>query len=154
ADGGTLFLDEITELSPRLQAKLLRVLEDKEIRHIGSNRTKRVDIRVIAATNRNLSESLEKETFRRDLYYRLNTLRILVPSLQERREDIPLLAEFFLQSALEEKGKTGITFTNEALKKLSRHTWPGNIRELKNVIERAACLVEGEHISLDLINFL
>jgi DNA-binding NtrC family response regulator len=154
ADTGTLFLDEIGELTPRVQVKLLRVLEDKEIRPIGSSRSKKIDIRIIAATNQDLLHATESGNFRRDLYYRLNVFRISIPPLRERKEDIPLLAYHFLHTQSEKSPlSSDLYFKEGALKKLLEHDWPGNIRELKHVIERAIHLTETADIGPELITF-
>jgi len=137
ADGGTIFFDEVAELSPSIQAKLLRVLQSKEFERIGDNATRKVDVRVIAATNKNLDESLKEGTFREDLFYRLNGVRIKLPALRERLEDIPLLIQYFVERAA--KGRT-ITIAPDADKALRSYRWSGNIRELENVIERAVLL--------------
>jgi Nif-specific regulatory protein len=142
ADGGTLFLDEIGELSPALQAKLLRFLHEKEFERLGGTRTKRVDVRIVAATNKDLEAAVEAGTFRGDLFYRLNVFPVRVPPLRERRSDIPLLADFFLRRACAEYGKN-LHFSPEALEVLCRYSWPGNVRELENVIERLVILTDG-----------
>ena len=149
AQGGTVFLDEIAELSPALQAKLLRVLQEKEIRPLGATKNERVDVRVIAATNRELEERMRQGQFREDLYYRLNVIHILLPPLRERAEDILPLAEHFLSTAAERAGKRLAGFTQAAIKTLLGYAWPGNVRELENVIERAVALAEGERIGVE-----
>jgi transcriptional regulator with PAS, ATPase and Fis domain len=140
ADGGTLFLDEIGELSPLLQAKLLRVLEDQVIRRVGGVRDMQVDVRVIAASNRDLEKAVRESQFRQDLYYRLAIIAIFIPPLRERKEDILPLVEFFIEryNSKFKKGVRGIT--DETRRLLSSHNWPGNVRELKNSIERAMIL--------------
>jgi transcriptional regulator with PAS, ATPase and Fis domain len=140
ASGGTLFLDEVGDTSLNLQSKLLRVLEDSETRRLGDNRTIRTDIRILAATNRDLAALVRQERFRADLYYRLNVVTIVVPPLRERKDDIPLLAEHFLRkyNALNHKQVTGIA--SEVQERLREYDWPGNVRELENVIERAVTL--------------
>lgn len=151
ADHGTLFLDEIGELPASSQAKLLRVLETREFRPVGGTVLRYTDARVIAATHRDLEEQVAEQTFRQDLYYRLNVLQIRVPPLRERREDIPDLIESFLRS-----GSLGTAkpprFTVEALTLLADYPWPGNVRELKNVIERLRILVEGEVVEADAVH--
>jgi DNA-binding NtrC family response regulator len=149
AQGGTVFLDEIAELSPALQAKLLRVLQEKEIRPLGATKNERVDVRVIAATNRELEERMRSGQFREDLYYRLNVIHLGLPPLRERAEDILPLAEHFLASAGERTGKKLAGFTQAAFKTLLGYAWPGNVRELENVIERAVALAEGERIGVE-----
>ncbi len=140
AEGGTLFLDEIGELAPQIQAKLLRVLQEREFERVGGLRPIRADIRLIAATNRNLEEASRKETFRRDLYYRLNVISITVPPLRERREDIALLASYFLSRYARETPRKIAGISPRARAALIAHDWPGNVRELENAIERAAVL--------------
>ena len=137
ADGSTLFLDEIGELPLELQAKLLRVLEAGEFERLGSPRTIKVDVRVIAATNRDLAEEIRKGRFREDLYYRLNVFPILVPPLRERAEDIPLLVWTFLEEFSSRMGKKITQVPRQTMEALQRHPWPGNVRELRNVIEHA-----------------
>jgi two-component system response regulator AtoC len=146
ADGGTLFLDEIGEMSPSLQPKLLRILEGEPFRRVGGTREIRTDVRVIAATNRNLSAMVEEGTFRKDLYYRLKVMEIRLPTLHERREDIPLLVNHFIESHNREIGKKITSVTEPGFRMLLNYDWPGNVRELKNVIERAVILAEGEAI--------
>jgi len=143
ADGGTLFLDEVGELPPETQVKLLRVLQEQEFEPIGSSRTERVDVRIIAATNRDFTAAISEGKFRSDLYYRLNVFPIHMPSLRERTEDIPLLAMFFVQRFAKKFGKTIRQISPEATRRLTSYHWPGNIRELQNVIERAFFLAKG-----------
>ncbi len=140
ADGGTLLLDEISEISPQLQAKLLRVLQEGQFERVGSSATMQVDVRVIATTNRDLSRSVADGTFRQDLYYRLNVLPIALPSLSERGDDIPLLAEHFLRQVAQREGKEAGRFDDEAVALLRAYHWPGNVRELQNICERASVL--------------
>ena len=149
AQGGTLFLDEIGELPPKLQAKLLRVLQEREFERIGSTRPIKADIRLIAATNLDLEKALREGTFREDLYYRLNVITVALPSLRERREDIPLLASHFATLFGKKLGRRVAGFTPEARACLLRYDWPGNVRELANAIERAVVLGEGELIHPD-----
>jgi len=149
AQGGTLFLDEIGELPPKLQAKLLRVLQEREFERIGSTRPIKADIRLIAATNRDLEKAMREGTFREDLYYRLNVITVALPSLRERREDIPLLASHFAILFGKKLGRRVAGFTPEARACLLRYDWPGNVRELANAIERAVVLGEGELIHPD-----
>ncbi|MBZ4687550.1 MAG: transcriptional regulator of aroF, aroG, tyrA and aromatic amino acid transport [Clostridiales bacterium] len=151
ANGGTIFLDEIGEISPHLQAKLLRVLQEGKVRRIGGQEETAVDVRVIAATNRNLEEMVEKNEFRKDLYYRLNVIPIYLPPLRERKEDIPLLVKHFLEIKNIRFGKNVEFVTKGALEKLYNHHWPGNVRELENVIERAVNLVTGKWLTEDAI---
>lgn len=140
ADGGTLLLDEISEISLALQAKLLRVLQEKEFERVGGTRTIKVDVRIVATTNRDLSKSVEKGEFRQDLFYRLNVFPLESPSLRERGEDIPLLAGHFLKMYSRKNGRKLTHFGKQAEALLLRHRWPGNVRELQNVVERAVIL--------------
>lgn len=146
ADGGTLFLDEIGDMLPELQAKLLRFLQTGEIRRVGSTETKTVDVRVIAATNRDLEYAMNNETFRRDLFYRFNTFTIEIPPLRERMMDIPYLAYHFITKAEAKLNKKLGGIADEAMECMGRYDWPGNVRELENVIERAAILCRGDVI--------
>ncbi len=140
ADGGTLFLDEIGDMPLELQAKLLRVLQEKEITRTGGNQTLKVDVRIVAATNQDITKLVKEKKFREDLYYRLNVVPIKLPALRDRRDDIPLLADFFLQKARQDIGIDTIEFSQETLKLFSTHSWPGNVRELENSIKRATLL--------------
>ncbi|SDF11796.1 sigma 54-interacting transcriptional regulator [Sporomusa acidovorans] len=154
ANNGTIFLDEIGEMPPHLQAKLLRVLQEGKVRRIGGNREIPVNIRVLAATNRDLEKMIATGGFREDLYYRLNVIPLFIPPLRERRDDIPLLAQFFLKRCASRLHKEVDTFQQSALEKLINYHWPGNIRELENVIERAVNIVPDtmilrEHIIFD-----
>jgi formate hydrogenlyase transcriptional activator len=149
ADGGTIFLDEIGELPLATQVKLLRVLQEREFEAVGSNKPLRVDVRVIAATNRNLQESIQAGTFRSDLFYRLNVFPIEVPPLRERRTDIPQLAMFFLARFAKKFGKNIQSIPRATIERLSSYSWPGNIRELQNVIERAAILSHSSVLELE-----
>lgn len=146
ADGGTLLLDEIGELDSNLQAKLLRVLENGEFIKLGDIKVSKANVRIIAATNRDLKKEIEKGHFREDLYYRLNVFTIVLPSLRDRREDIPALANYFLLRFAEKENRQSIQLNKEALSLLQKYAWHGNIRELKNVIERAVILVDGPEI--------
>lgn len=143
AHNGTIFLDEIGEMTPSAQAKLLRVLEGHPYERVGGSEPIRVNVRVVAATNRPLEEAVNAGQFRRDLYFRLQVIEIRVPPLRERRSDIPILAEFFLRRFLEETGRRLKGFTTAAMEKMRNYTWPGNVRELRNVIERAVALGKG-----------
>jgi transcriptional regulator with PAS, ATPase and Fis domain len=147
ADGGTLFLDEIGDLSPAIQVKLLRILQEKEFQRLGSNLTFKTDVRMIAATHRHLEEAMEKGHFREDLYYRLNVISITLPPLRERREEIPLLIDYFLTKYSKENQKSISDVSKEARALLLRHSYPGNVRELENLIERAVVLCRGEIIT-------
>ena len=145
ANEGTLFLDEISELGQGMQTKLLRVLQEKEVRRVGDTRSEAVDVRVIAATNRDLEALVKTGAFREDLYYRLNVIPIVLPDLRERSEDIPLLVDHFLEKYADEAGGTK-RMTREAMATLMRYSWPGNVRELENAVERTAILCPGEEI--------
>ncbi|PIE35547.1 Fis family transcriptional regulator [candidate division KSB3 bacterium] len=140
ADNGTLFLDEVGELPLLIQVKLLRVLQEKQFKRVGGTKDISVDVRIVAATNRDLGKMVEEQTFRGDLYYRLNVIPIHIPALRERQEDIPLLATYFLEKYNQEIGKRFTHVSDEALRKLMAYEWPGNIRELENMIERAVAL--------------
>jgi transcriptional regulator with PAS, ATPase and Fis domain len=142
AEGGTIFLDEIGNASLSVQSRLLRVLQEKEVMKVGERKTEKIDIRVIAATNSNLKEMIAKETFREDLFYRLTVVEINVPPLRERKEDIPLLADKFLFKYGNEYKDRYITIDMEAQALLQRYDWPGNIRELENVIQRAVIMCD------------
>lgn len=145
ADGGTIFLDEVGELPLELQAKLLRVLQEKEVRPVGSNQRVKVDVRVIAATNRDLEAAYKNGTFRKDLYFRLNVVTLFVPALRERRSDIPLLVHWFLERYAPEQE---LHVASAAMKALMQYEWPGNVRELENCVERAVALGNGQVIEL------
>jgi DNA-binding NtrC family response regulator len=149
ADGGTIFLDEIGDMSPNLQVKLLRVLQDKTFEPVGSSKTERVDVRVIAATNQNLTRLIEEKRFREDLYYRLNVLPVEIPPLRDRVEDIPLLVHHFLDQARAERGSRVEGVSDEALARLVVHNWPGNVRELENLMERLLVLASEGVIGVD-----
>ncbi|MBI4526345.1 MAG: sigma 54-interacting transcriptional regulator [Deltaproteobacteria bacterium] len=142
AHAGTLFLDEIGEMSPKLQVKLLRVLQEREFEPVGSDKSVKVDVRVIAATNRELSQAVRERRFREDLYYRLNVLPVCLPPLRERRGDIPLLITHFLRHHGQRKGKCLESIEEEALRRLEEYHWPGNVRELENFVERLVVLNE------------
>jgi len=147
ADGGTLFLDEIGELSARVQVKLLRFLQEREFQRVGGNQTIRSDVRIISATNRNLQGEVKDETFREDLYYRLNVVTIAVPPLRERREDLSPLIDHFLNRFAVENGKEIQGISAEARDLLLKYDYPGNVRELENIIERAVVITRGSVIS-------
>jgi transcriptional regulator with PAS, ATPase and Fis domain len=149
AQKGTVFLDEISELPLLLQAKILRVIQEKEIRRVGATKPISVDVRIIAATNLNLNVEVKAKRFREDLYYRLNVIELKLPPLRERREDIPLLVEAFLKKCGEARGKEMKGVSESALAMLMDYAWPGNVRELENVIERAVTLSLGEKIGPD-----
>jgi two-component system response regulator AtoC len=148
ADGGTLFLDEIGELPPALQVKLLRVLQEEEVRPIGEAKPRTIDVRVIAATSRDLEREVSAGRFREDLFYRLDVFRVRVPPLRERREDVPLLVDHFINRFRDTLGRPVRTIADDALDRLLEHAWPGNVRELENVIERAMILADGDRITL------
>ena len=149
ADEGSIFFDEIGDMEPVLQAKILRVLQEKEFEKVGSNETISVNVRVIAATNKDLKRMIQEKTFREDLYYRLNVVRIVVPPLRERAEDVPPLAEYFTRKYSGEWGKEVAPPSEDALRALSGYAWPGNVREMENVIERAVALNATGWIGLD-----
>lgn len=150
-DGGTLFLDEVGDMSPRTQAKILRVLEEKQFERIGGGEKIRADVRIIAATNRNLPKEVEAGRFRDDLYFRLNVFPIVVPPLRDRREDIPSITEHFVAEICAEHGKERKKVPRAAMERLMAHTWPGNVRELRNVVERLVILSTGPSIGEDIV---
>ena len=149
AEGGTIFLDEVGELLPDTQVALLRVLQEREFERIGGSRPIHMNVRVIAATNRDLEAAVASGTFREDLYYRLNVFPLEMPSLRERREDIPLLVEYFIDRYARKSGKNIRTVDKNTLQLLQSYPWPGNIRELQNVIERSVIVCETETFSID-----
>jgi two-component system response regulator HydG len=149
AHQGTLFLDEVGELSLPIQAKILRVLQAREFEPLGSTRTVKVDVRIITATNRDLDKMVREGRFRDDLYYRLNVFPVMLPPLRERQEDLPALAEFFLEKFSEKNRREGISLAPEVMEALQRYPWPGNIRELENVMERAVIVCQGDVITLE-----
>jgi two-component system response regulator PilR (NtrC family) len=151
ADGGTLFLDEIGELPHGLQVKLLRVLQEKTVRRVGGNRDEAVDVRIIAATNRDLHVEAMEGRFREDLYYRLNVIQIPLPPLRVRREDIPLLVQHFVEKYATDLDKSIAGISDEAMEKILQHDFPGNVRELENTIERAVALTRSETIPADVL---
>lgn len=142
ADGGTIFLDEIGEMSPKLQVKLLRVLQERKVDPVGSTKSIDVDVRVIAATNKDLAEEVKAGRFREDLFYRLQVVPVSLPPLRERTGDIEILAEHFLKRQADELGRSTLVFSESTLAVLNRYTWPGNVRELENLVERVAILSE------------
>ena len=148
ADGGTIFLDEIGEMSFVMQVKLLRVLQDKEVRMVGSDKSQKVDVRILAATNKNLEHLVKKGRFREDLFYRLNVIPIAIPPLRERENDIVLLANHFMEKYAEKSGKSPIRFSDEALQRLRNYNWPGNVRELENVVQRLVVMSDSELIEV------
>ncbi len=151
ADGGTLFLDEVSEMKPELQAKLLRVVEGHPFRRIGGKREIQTDVRILAATNRDLQESIRATTFRQDLYFRLNVFSITVPPVRDRGEDVILLAEAFLERFASTLRKGPMTISADAKTLLLRHDWPGNVRELKNLVERAAILADANEVTPEVL---
>jgi DNA-binding NtrC family response regulator len=154
ADGGSIFLDEIGTMSPAVQSKLLRVLQEREFEPLGAERTQRVDVRVIAATNRDLKQMVSDGKFQEDLYYRLNVIPIEIPPLRERREDIPVLVEHFVEKHRQRTGKKIDTVDDGVTAALERYDWPGNVRELENTIERAVVLTTGTVISASAISLV
>jgi DNA-binding NtrC family response regulator len=146
ADTGTAFLDEIGDVPGSIQVKLLRVLQEREFERLGSNKTRQIDVRILAATNRDLRAALEEGTFREDLYYRLNVVPLNIPPLRERKEDIPFLAEHFVRKLAVETGSTADSISEGAIKRLIEYPWPGNVRELENVIERSLVLAAGKRL--------
>jgi len=151
ADGGTLFLDEVSEIPPLIQVKLLRFLQEREFERVGGNETLRVDVRVVAATNRDLRELIDDGRFREDLYYRLNVIRLEVPPLRRRSSDVPLLAAYFLRRHAQENEQEIDGFTTDAMRALMAYPWPGNVRELENAIERAVVLCTERVIGAELL---
>jgi transcriptional regulator with GAF, ATPase, and Fis domain len=149
ADGGTIFLDEIGEISPYIQVKLLRVLQEKEIERVGDSRKRKVDIRVITATNKDLKSLVDAGTFREDLYYRLKVFPIFLPPLRERKEDIPLLIRHFIDLNNKTSGKAVTGMTKQAMQAVMDYHWPGNIRELANAVEHAFVLCSGREIVIE-----
>ncbi|MFN3466128.1 MAG: sigma-54-dependent transcriptional regulator [Candidatus Brocadiales bacterium] len=149
ANEGTIFLDEIGDMTLTTQAKILRVLQEREFERVGGTKTIKVDVRVIAATNKNLQKAVEEKTFREDLFFRLNVVPIYLPPLRERMGDIPLLAEHFLKETREKVKKTFLGISPDALELLTTYPWPGNVRELENCIERAAVIAEGDLVTKD-----
>jgi DNA-binding NtrC family response regulator len=149
AHRGTLFLDEIAEMDPDLQSKLLRVIEEREVRRLGENRTRPVDVRIVAATHRDLRARVAEGKFREDLYFRINVVTLELPPLREREGDVLLLAEHFLEEQRTRLERPGLRLSREALAVLRTHRWPGNVRELRNVIERAAALAPDDEIGPD-----
>jgi two-component system response regulator HydG len=147
ADGGTIFLDEIAETSPTMQAKLLRVLQQKEIQRVGGEQVIEVDVRIVAATNRDLETEVAEGRFREDLFYRINVMPLVVPPLRDRHDDIPLLAQHFLEHYAGKNRKSVKGFSPIAMDMLLKYEWPGNVRELENAIERAVILLTGDHIT-------
>src|SRR5688572_13122800 len=155
AHGGTILLDEVSEVSPQVQAKLLRVLQERELERVGGNRTIKVDVRVIATTNRNLEQSVEKKEFRQDLFFRLNVVPILVPPLRERREDVLFLADQFMHRMARKHGVRVSGISPACAEVLMAHSWPGNVRELQNVIERAVILcMDGQDLQPEHLGFV
>ena len=149
ANEGTIFLDEVSEMSPSLQVKLLRVLQEMEFERVGGTRTIKVDVRVISASNRNIKDDVAEDSFREDLFYRLNVIHIEVPPLYERTDDIPLLVKHFIEKYRDDEGKNKVELSPEVWKALYSYSWPGNVRELENIIERAVVLNSGDMITLE-----
>jgi transcriptional regulator with PAS, ATPase and Fis domain len=147
AAGGSIFLDEISEMSPNLQVKLLRVLQEKEFERVGGINTIKANVRIIAATNKNLEEEVDKGRFREDLYYRLNVIPINLPPLRERPDDIPALIRFFIERNVKEKSMEVIDINKQIMQHLMNYRWPGNVRELENIIERLSVLCDGNPVT-------
>jgi two-component system response regulator GlrR len=152
ADGGSLFLDEIGDLYPSCQVKLLRVVQEQEVRRLGETRNRRIDVRIIAATNKDLKAEMKARRFREDLFHRISVLPIHLPPLRERREDIPLLVGQFLSQFNRELGRTIRAFTPQALDRLKAHAWPGNVRELENRVKQAMVMAKGDVIDLEALD--
>ncbi len=152
ADSGTIFLDEIGEISSAMQSKLLRVLQEGEFERVGGETTIKVNVRIISATNKDLGQEVSKQLFRDDLFYRLNVIPIMIPSLRERREDIPLLVEYFIQKSSRKNNQTKKTICKDGLDILKNYSWPGNIRELENLIERLSVISDSDKIDSDFIS--
>ncbi len=148
ADGGTILLDEIGDLPPETQAKLLRALQEREFERVGGNKTYKVDVRVISATNRDLETAVKEGKFRADLFYRLNVFPIIIPPLRERKEDIPLLTTYFAQKYINKLGKEIKSVSERTIERLKEYSWPGNIRELENIVERAVILSTGDTLEI------
>jgi transcriptional regulator with PAS, ATPase and Fis domain len=153
ADKGTLFLDEIGDISLKTQVDLLRVLQQKEISRLGSEDVIRVDVRILAATNRDLNKAIEENRFREDLFYRLNVISIHVPPLRERKEDIPLLVESFIKKYCLEMNREEVGISPSALRLLMDYDWPGNVRELENIVERALVIGQGKQVAAEDLPF-
>ena len=151
ADGGTLLLDEVSEIPPNLQAKLLRVLQERQFERVGSSATRRVDVRVIATTNRNLVDWVARKRFREDLYFRLSVLPVTVPPLRERRDDVPVLVQYFLGRAASRTGRPALRVHEAAMRLLLEYDWPGNVRELENLCERASVLVQDGILTAEIV---
>jgi transcriptional regulator with GAF, ATPase, and Fis domain len=149
ADGGTLFLDEISEIPFAMQAKLLRVLQEQELERVGETRSRKIDVRIIAASNRDLKKEVDAGRFRQDLYYRLSVFPIELPALRERRDDIPLLATHFVKQTARRMNRPAPRLTQATMSRLTSHEWPGNVRELQNAIERAVILAQGSFLQFD-----
>lgn len=154
AHGGTLFLDEISEMSLAMQVKLLRVLQEREITRVGGEEVIKVNVRIIAATNKDLAREIEEGRFREDLYYRLNVVALEMPPLRERREDIPLLAQHFLEALLRDNRKNIKGFTPQAMDRLMKYDWPGNVRELMNAVERGVVLSRSEYLDEEVFSLI
>jgi len=146
ASNGTLFLDEIGEMTPPMQVKLLRALQDKTVRRVGSNTEEKIDVRIIAATNQDLQERIASNAFREDLFYRINVIPVHLPALRQRRDDIPLLVDFFIKKCSKELGIEVKQISVDAMKMLENYDWPGNVRELENLVERSLTLCSGDVI--------
>jgi DNA-binding NtrC family response regulator len=146
AEGGTVFLDEVAEASPKVQVRLLRLLQDREVERVGESRARPVDVRLVAATTKDLHREVREGRFREDLFYRLNVFTIRMPPLRERKEDVPVLVDFLVHKAALRTGKDVVAVSEEALERLAAHSWPGNVRELENVVESAVVRARGSTI--------
>ena len=154
ADGGTLFLDEVGEITPQMQISLLRVLEDKVFIRVGGSQSLETHFRLVSATHRDLKELIKQNLFREDFYYRINVITLHIPPLRERPDDIPVLADFFIEKYAREMGKSIEGITQKGLNVLSAYPWPGNVRELRNVVERAVVIARGRMIGAEEVSFL
>jgi two-component system NtrC family response regulator len=151
ADGGTIFLDEIGDMSLSTQAKVLRVLQEREFERVGGSKSIEVDVRILSATNQDLQQAIEEKTFRKDLFYRLNTVAINIPPLRERKEDIPFLVDYFIKKHCRENERESVVVSVEAMDAFMAYDWPGNVRELENVVQRGVVMAEGKSFPQEVI---